>query len=120
MTTSPYSIPGGFHQSLHNVVSPSDLPPQPAEVSPGVFLGGFFEANDHTLLAARGIDCVLNMAAEDRNFLRPYPAHFNILHLDALDSVDYDIFNSDMPLALEFIRLCLSEGRRVLVHCAAG
>lgn len=111
---------------LVHATCPSDaeLPPQPAEVAPGVFLGGIWEARDLNALHSRQIDCVLNMASGSADCgpsaLRGYPSLFAVLDLDAEDSMSYDMFANDVPEALEFLEWCSSKGRNVLVHCFAG
>eukprot|EP00746_Dinoflagellata_sp_MGD_P056123 gnl/MRDRNA2_/MRDRNA2_24357_c0_seq1.p1 gnl/MRDRNA2_/MRDRNA2_24357_c0~~gnl/MRDRNA2_/MRDRNA2_24357_c0_seq1.p1 ORF type:complete len:256 (-),score=48.35 gnl/MRDRNA2_/MRDRNA2_24357_c0_seq1:200-943(-) len=100
----------------------SMLPAQPAEVAPGVFLGGLDEAEAQSALMALNIDCILNMASCfcGPSSRRGYPKHFETLDIDAQDAEDYDIFSYDVPRALEFLQRCLGDGRRVLVHCYAG
>merc|ERR1711988_237883 len=51
---------------------------------------------------------------------RGYPKSFLVLDIDAEDTADYDLFRNDMPQALGFVRRCLGEGRRILVHCFKG
>lgn len=100
----------------------STLPPQPAAIAPGVFLGGLQEAKDLSTLEALGVSCILNMAPCycGPSSIRAFPEHFEVLDIDAEDADDYDIFSADVPTALAFLERCLNDGRRVLVHCFAG
>lgn len=96
-------------------------PPQPAEVAPGLYLGGVDEAKEISLLQYHEIDCVLCMALEMcRGRERQYSHEVEVLNIDAKDSEQYDLFMNDVPQALEFIARCKSQGRRVLVYCSEG
>mmetsp|Transcript_63915 Transcript_63915/g.121076 ORF Transcript_63915/g.121076 Transcript_63915/m.121076 type:complete len:212 (-) Transcript_63915:58-693(-) len=113
-----------YFANLANCMAPreQDCPSQPAEVAPGIFLGGLLEAESVTNLTSRGVDCVLCMAPGmcGGSQARGYPASFDMLDIDAQDAEDYDLFSSDMPLAFDFVERCLHGNRRVLVHCYAG
>lgn len=97
-------------------------PPQPAEVAPGIFLGGLREAQSREALQSRGVDCVLCMAPDScgTSRVRDFPKCFRTLDIDAIDALHYDIFKEDVPKALEFVEQCRTNGGRVLVHCFAG
>lgn len=120
-------------------------PPQPAEVSPGVYLGGLCEAQAVAGLlkvdperssryrAARadllvrrgpslGINNVLCMAPLEcePSWKRFQEDRYRTLDIDAQDAEAYDIFTEDVPRALDFLSACLIDDGRVLVHCFGG
>jgi len=100
----------------------NELPPQPAMVAPGLFLGGLPEAQDVAALDSRRVDCVLNLAPAEcgASSSRGLPRHFSTKDIEAQDSLDYDLFDQDVANAFAFIERGLGEGRATLVHCFAG
>eukprot|EP00929_Paragymnodinium_shiwhaense_P118352 TRINITY_DN90283_c0_g1_i1.p1 TRINITY_DN90283_c0_g1~~TRINITY_DN90283_c0_g1_i1.p1 ORF type:complete len:190 (-),score=37.04 TRINITY_DN90283_c0_g1_i1:521-1090(-) len=109
-------------QAGRNAAPYDDLPPQPAEVSPGVYLGGVAEALNDEVLSERGISGILNMAPSmcGPSSSRGFPDAYRTLDIDAEDSDGYDLFSEDVPEALNFIDEALAENRKVFVHCFAG
>lgn len=99
-----------------------ELPAQPCQISPGVYLGGLTEARDVAMLQALGIDRIVNMASGDcgLSVVRNYPGEFETLDINAKDGGSYDIFSFDVPRALAFIEKARVDDRNVLVHCYAG
>eukprot|EP00930_Biecheleria_cincta_P058664 TRINITY_DN4446_c0_g1_i1.p1 TRINITY_DN4446_c0_g1~~TRINITY_DN4446_c0_g1_i1.p1 ORF type:complete len:188 (+),score=31.97 TRINITY_DN4446_c0_g1_i1:43-606(+) len=102
--------------------SKRELPPQPVEIAPGVFLGGVREAEDVATLERVGINTVLNMAPNmcGQSRTRSFPPSFQTLDINADDDEEYDIFAEDVPRALDFIESGLAKGASILVHCFAG
>nr|CDJ86312.1 Dual specificity phosphatase domain containing protein [Haemonchus contortus]CDJ86369.1 Dual specificity phosphatase domain containing protein [Haemonchus contortus] len=95
-----------------------DLEPdlQLANICPGVYLGSQDVANELTVLLSEGITHIANVATGVPNH---FPTKFVYLRLDVLDLPWTEIVQ-DFPTVHEFMKNCVDNGGKVLVHCNAG
>ncbi|KAK5971769.1 Dual specificity protein phosphatase, partial [Trichostrongylus colubriformis] len=95
-----------------------DLEPdlQLANICPGVYLGSQDVANDLPILLSEGITHIANVATGVPNH---FPKKFVYFHLDVMDLPWTDIVK-DFPAVHGFMKNCVENGGKVLVHCNAG
>ena len=99
--------------------------PDVAEITPGLFLGGWRAAADSQLLARLGVTCVLNLCAAgalrshgiERRVV--WPAVEHRLSIAARDEPDYPL-SDHFEECITFINSARASSRVVLVHCRAG
>ncbi|CAJ0596804.1 unnamed protein product [Cylicocyclus nassatus] len=95
-----------------------DLQPdlQLALICPGVYLGSQDVAADLSTLDAEKITHIVNCATGVPNY---FPKRFKYLQLEVLDLPSTDIVPS-CQIVHDFIKDCVGNGGKVLVHCNAG
>lgn len=96
------------------------------EVGGGVFVGSEYGAADVGLLRGLGVSLVINVTTGSRlvpNFgesVEGFDVSYVNFHLDDRIGTDVGAVLSAMRGASARIELCLSESRRVFLHCSAG
>jgi hypothetical protein len=87
------------------------------EIVPGIYLGNFRVASNHTLLRVMGVTHVLNAAIEHPNYFENKGITYKYLPL--YDHPGQNIAQHFRD-GFEFIDNALQTGGKVLVHCHAG
>jgi protein-tyrosine phosphatase len=99
-----------------------DRSESPQEIIPGVFLGGYEDAENIDTLRRRNIGAVLNVAHFDnhiKSLLHLYLPHIRYMGLTIEDDPSFPI-QYFFRQTNAFIYGARSQGLNVLVHCQAG
>lgn len=81
-----------------------------------IYLGNINSVYDIKKLKELGITHIVSVIA---GFIPPYPEDFNYLVINALDTVNTELFEN-FNTANEFISEALDNDGKVLIHCMAG
>jgi protein-tyrosine phosphatase len=83
-----------------------------------IFLGNKKDVNKKKLVK-HDIKYILNCAA-GVNIANDLTKNYNYLHLNLDDYNKNKQFYNELPKAMEFMRKCMSNNKKILVHCRAG
>jgi len=86
------------------------------EIMDGIYLGNINSVYDTKKLKELGITHIVSVIA---GFIPPNPEEFNYLVINALDTVNTNLFEK-FETANDFISDALFNNNKVLVHCMAG
>ena len=86
------------------------------EIIPGIYLGDINSAYDKQTLKDLKITHVISVLS---GFVPPYQDDFNYLVLDALDTVNTNLFDN-FETTNKFIEDAFDTNGKVLIHCMAG
>lgn len=103
-------------QSLLKYINKDNSTFEANEIINGLYLGCIDSSFDYDTLKNKGITHIVSVIA---GFEPPYPNDFNYLVINALDTVNTDLFNN-FNTAIKFIDDALDNNGKVLVHCIAG
>lgn len=82
-------------------------------------VGSKFQPEDVARLAGQGVQAVVDLREEDcddRQLLAQYG--IDLLHLPTPDA--HEVSQANLASGVDWVRQRMAEGRKVLVHCAAG
>ncbi len=103
-------------QSLLKYINKDNNKFEANEIIDGLYLGCIDSSFDYNTLKDKGITHIISVIA---GFEPPYPNDFNYLVINALDTVNTELFNN-FYTAIKFIDDALDNNGKVLVHCIAG
>lgn len=90
----------------------------PAKVADRIYIGSIMTATDEKAINAVGINAIVNLSC------RSYECKKPVLNINMPDSPvttdQLDVYMAKFAIGVAAIETALSEGRTVLVHCAAG
>lgn len=85
-------------------------------VYPNIYIGNYSTSTNLQLLKDLGITHIVSVIP---SFNPPFLDKFNYLHIQAYDDESQDI-KQYFEMSNEFIKKCLNEGGKVLIHCMVG
>ena len=87
------------------------------QITDNIFVGGYKKSNDLSFLNKFGITNVVKLYS-NKSYDKKFP-EINYITFPTLDLPEYDI-SEDAAQAVLFMRECIQDNERVLVHCHAG
>ena len=85
-------------------------------VYPNIYIGNYSTSTNLELLKNLKISNIISVIP---SFNPPFPEQFNYLHIEAYDD-ELQNMTQHFERTNEYIKKCLNEGGRILLHCMAG
>lgn len=85
-------------------------------VYPNLYIGNYSTSTNLELLKNLKISNIISVIP---SFNPPFPEQFNYLHIEAYDD-ELQNMTQHFERTNEYIKKCLNEGGRILLHCMAG
>ena len=85
-------------------------------VYPNIYIGNYSTTTNLELLKNLKITNIISVIP---SFNPPFPEQFNYLHIEAYDD-EFQNMTQHFENTNEYIKKCLNEGGRILLHCMAG